>query len=179
MKQFFALAGFDSQAGQFSHGVLDIRGRVHGQGQTRSAASQRRFGGVRRRQGGRNHAHALLALFHLGVNHVRAKLPVQQVRRKARHGQEEQHRNDRNEDIRRDQPVAQAPEEMVARPHPSAYQPVNRGANRQEEQKAGLRELLVVLPQSQKGCIEKENRESNPIDRTHPRPNGATPGCEC
>src|SRR5580658_9097997 len=68
---------------------------------------------------------------------------------------------------------------MVACPDPSAHQPIDCRANCQEEKKAGRRDLLVVLAQSQKRSVQNEDRQGHPIDETHASPNGAAPGCEC
>ncbi len=75
-------------------------------------------------------------------------MPVQQVRRKPRHGEQKKHRNDRNENICRNQPVTQPPKEMAASPDPAAHQPVHGGTNRQKRQKVGNWNEIIRLMQA-------------------------------
>ena len=105
------------------------------------------------------------ALLQIVMKQVRAELQIEPVRGQARHGEQKNNRNDRDENVRDDQAIAQRPHEAAAQPGNRADEQVHRREECQEAEKSEERNGGAEKENDAREHVEDNDRNSDKVQR--------------
>jgi hypothetical protein len=90
------------------------------------------------------------------VQKVRSKLEIKAISGEARHAKKQYYRNNRYQNVSDDQPIAQAPKQMIADPRHQPNDKINHGNETEKKEKPREGEPHIYKGEEAKNDIENK-----------------------